>query len=106
GLTEQQLADSGRAFKVGKFPFSANGRARTAGETSGFVKIIADAETDAILGAHLIGPAVSELVSELVLAMEFDGSSEDVGIMIHGHPTLSEAVKEAALGVLGRSIHI
>lgn len=106
GLTEEQLKASGRAYKVGKFPFSANGRARTAGETSGFVKIIADAETDALLGAHLIGPGVSELVSELVLAFEFDGSSEDVGITVHGHPTLSEAVKEAALGVLGRAIHI
>ncbi len=106
GLTEQQVKESGRAYTTGKFPFSANGRARTAGETAGFVKLIADAKTDELLGAHLIGPQVSELVAELVLAFEYDGSSEDVGITVHGHPTLSEAVKEAALGVLGRAIHI
>ena len=106
GLTENQVKESGREYRVGKFPFSANGRARTAASTEGFVKLIADARTDALLGAHLIGPNVSELVSELVLAFEFDGSSEDVGITVHGHPTLSEAVKEAALGVLGRAIHI
>ena len=106
GLTEQQVKESGRQYRAGKFPFSANGRARTAGESAGFVKLIADARTDELLGAHLIGPGVSELVAELVLAFEFDGSSEDVGITVHGHPTLSETVKEAALGVLGRSIHI
>ncbi|MDQ3698928.1 MAG: dihydrolipoyl dehydrogenase [Gemmatimonadota bacterium] len=106
GLTEQQVKESGRQYKIGKFPFSANGRARTAGESAGFVKLIADARTDELLGVHLIGPGVSELVSELVLAFEFHGSSEDVGITIHGHPTLAEAVKEAALGVLGRAIHI
>jgi dihydrolipoamide dehydrogenase len=106
GLTEQQVKESGREYRAGKFPFSANGRARTAGESAGFVKLIADARTDELLGAHLIGPGVSELVAELVLAFEFDGSSEDVGITVHGHPTLSETVKEAALGVLGRSIHI
>lgn len=106
GLTEQQVRESGREYRVGRFPFSANGRARTAGETTGFVKIIADAQTDALLGAHLIGPTVSELVSEVVLAFEFDGSSEDIGITVHAHPTLSEVTKEAALGVLGRPIHI
>ncbi len=106
GLTEQQVKESGREYRVGKFPFSANGRARTAGETTGFVKLIADARTDALLGAHLIGPTVSELVSEVVLAFEFDGSSEDIGITVHAHPTLSEATKEAALGVLGRSLNI
>jgi len=106
GFTEAQVKESGRAYKTGKFPFSANGRARTAGETAGFVKFIADAHTDELLGAHLIGPNVSELVSEVVLAFEFQGSSEDIGITIHGHPTLSETVKEAALGVLGRAIHI
>ena len=106
GLTEQQVADSGTEYRIGRFPFSANGRARTAGETTGFIKLIADAKTDALLGAHLIGPTVSELVSELVLAFEYNASSEDVAITIHAHPTLSEATKEAALAVSGRAIHI
>ena len=106
GLTEQQVKESGREYRVGRFPFSANGRARTAGETTGFVKFIADARTDTLLGAHMIGPTVSELVSEVVLAFEYGGSSEDIGITIHGHPTLSETTKEAALGVLKRAIHI
>jgi dihydrolipoamide dehydrogenase len=106
GLTEQQVKESGREYRVGRFPYSANGRARTAGETTGFVKFIADAKTDTLLGAHMIGPTVSELVSEVVLAFEYGGSSEDIGITIHGHPTLSEATKEAALSVLGRPIHI
>jgi dihydrolipoamide dehydrogenase len=106
GLTEQQLKDCGREYRTGRFPFSANGRARTAGESVGFVKLVADARTDELLGAHMIGPTVSELVSELVLAMEFQGSSEDVGITVHAHPTLAEVTKEAALGVLGRAIHI
>ncbi|MGH7718125.1 MAG: dihydrolipoyl dehydrogenase [Gemmatimonadaceae bacterium] len=106
GLTEQQVQESGREYRAGRFPFSANGRARTAGETGGFVKLIADAHTDELLGAHMIGPSVSELVSELVLALEFRGSAEDVGITVHAHPTLSEVTKEAALGVLGRSLHI
>jgi dihydrolipoamide dehydrogenase len=106
GLTEQQVKESGREYSTGKFPFSANGRARTAGESVGFVKLIADARTDELLGAHMIGPTVSELVSEMVLAMEFQGSSEDVGITVHAHPTLAEVTKEAALGVLGRAIHI
>jgi dihydrolipoamide dehydrogenase len=76
------------------------------GESAGFVKFIADAKTDALLGAHLVGPNVSELVAEVVMAFEFDGSSEDIGITVHAHPTLAETVKEAALAVLGRSIHI
>jgi dihydrolipoamide dehydrogenase len=105
GLAEHEVKDSGREYKVGKFPFSANGRARTMGETSGFVKFIADAKTDELVGAHLIGPNVSELCAEVVLAFEYRGSSEDIGVIVHSHPTLSEAVKEAALGVLGRSIH-
>jgi dihydrolipoamide dehydrogenase len=105
GLAEHEVKESGREYKVGKFPFSANGRARTMGETNGFVKFIADANTDELLGAHLIGPNVSELCAEVVLAFEYRGSSEDLGVTIHSHPTLSEAVKEAALGVLGRSIH-
>jgi dihydrolipoamide dehydrogenase len=106
GLAEHEVKDSGREYKVGRFPFSANGRARTMGETSGFVKFIADARTDELLGAHLIGPNVSELCAEVVLAFEYRGSSEDVGVTVHSHPTLSEAVKEAALGVLGRAIHL
>jgi len=106
GLTEEEVKQSGREYRAGKFPFSANGRARTMGESAGFVKFIADAKTDALLGAHLVGPNVSELVAEVVMAFEFDGSSEDIGITVHAHPTLAETVKEAALGVLGRSIHI
>jgi dihydrolipoamide dehydrogenase len=106
GLTERELRDAGREYRVGRFPFTANGRARTAGETAGFVKFIADARTDELLGCHMIGPAVSELVAEAVLAFEYGGSSEDIGITVHAHPTLAETVKEAALGVLGRAIHI
>ncbi len=106
GVTEQQAKESGQPYRIGKFPFSANGRARTYGESSGFVKLIADAGSDRLLGAHMIGPNVSELVAEVVLAFEFDGSSEDIGITVHAHPTLSETVKEAALSVLGRSLHI
>ncbi len=106
GLAEHELKAEGRAYKVGKFPFSANGRARTAGETAGFVKFLADATTDELLGAHLIGPNVSELIAEVVLAFEYRGSSEDIGVTVHAHPTLSETTKEAALAVLGRAIHI
>jgi dihydrolipoamide dehydrogenase len=106
GLAEHEVKASGRKYKTGKFPFSANARARTAGDTVGFVKFIADAETDELLGAHMIGPGVSELIQEAVLAFEYRGSSEDIGITVHSHPTLSEAVKEAALGVLGRSLQI
>ncbi|MDB4879219.1 MAG: dihydrolipoyl dehydrogenase [Gemmatimonadetes bacterium] len=105
GMSEQQVKESGRAYKAGRFPFSANGRARTAGETTGFIKFIADAATDEILGCHMIGPGVSELVAEVVLAMEYRGSSEDIGMTVHAHPTLSETTKEAALAVLGRAIH-
>jgi dihydrolipoamide dehydrogenase len=97
---------SGRAYKVGRFPFSANGRARTMAETSGFVKFVCDAQTDEILGCHMIGANVSDLLSEVVLAMEFRGTSEDIGITVHSHPTLGEAVKEAALAVSGHAIHI
>jgi dihydrolipoamide dehydrogenase len=106
GLAEHEVKESGRGYNVGKFPFSANGRARTMGDSVGFVKLIADARTDEILGAHLIGPNVSELIAEIVLAFEYRGSSEDLGITVHAHPTLSEAVKEASLGVLGRSLSI
>jgi dihydrolipoamide dehydrogenase len=106
GLAQHEVEASGRKYKVGRFPFSANARARTSGDTVGFVKFIADAETDELLGAHMIGPNVSEMIQEAVLAFEYRGSSEDIGITVHSHPTLTEAVKEAALGVLGRSIHI
>jgi dihydrolipoamide dehydrogenase len=105
-LAEHEVKESGRKYKVGKFPFTANARARTSGETSGFIKFIADAETDELLGCHMIGANVSEMIQEAVLAFEFRGSSEDIAITVHSHPTLTEAVKEAALGVLGRSIHI
>jgi dihydrolipoamide dehydrogenase len=106
GLSEREVKESGRAYKAGKFPFTANGRARTMGEVSGFVKFIADARTDELLGCHMIGPNVSELISEVVLAFEYRGAAEDLGITVHAHPTLSEATKEAALNVLGRAIHI
>ena len=106
GLTESEVKESGREYKTGRFPFSANGRSRSMGESSGFVKFVSDAKTDEILGCHMIGPNVSELIQEVVLGMEYRASSEDIGITVHSHPTLSEAVKEAALGVLGRAIHI
>ena len=106
GLAEHEVKASGREYKTGKFPFSANGRARTMAETSGFVKFIADAKTDELLGCHIIGANASDLIQEVVLAFEYRGSSEDIGITVHSHPTLSETVKEAALGVLGRSLHI
>ncbi len=105
GLTEEQVKASGRAYTLGSFPYSANGRARTAGDATGFVKLIADAETDQLLGAHIIGPTASELLAELTLTMEFGGSSEDIALTIHPHPTLSETTREAALAVLGRAIH-
>jgi dihydrolipoamide dehydrogenase len=106
GLAEHEVKQSGREYKSGKFPFSANGRARTMAETNGFVKFIADAKTDELLGCHIIGANASDLIQEVVLAFEYRGSSEDIGITVHSHPTLSETVKEAALGVLGRSLHI
>ena len=106
GLAEHEVKETGRAYKVGKFPFSANGRARTMGDTAGLVKFIADATTDELLGCHMIGPNVSEMIAEVVLAFEYRGASEDIGITVHSHPTLSEAVKEAALAVMGRAIHI
>jgi dihydrolipoamide dehydrogenase len=106
GLAEHEVKESGREYRVGKFPFSANGRARSMGDITGFVKFIADAKTDELLGCHMIGPLVSEVIQEVVLAFEYRGSSEDIGITVHAHPTLSEVTKDAALGVLGRSIHI
>jgi dihydrolipoamide dehydrogenase len=107
GATEQQLKEEGVEYRVGKFPFMANSRARASGEDgSGFVKIIADARTDRMLGAHIIGPDAGTLIAELALAMEFAASSEDIGRTCHAHPTLNEAVKEAALAAFSKPIHI
>ena len=106
GFTEPEARAARGEIRTGKFPFSANGRARTMGENAGFVKFIADARTDEILGCHMIGPNVSELLSEVVLAMEFRGTTEDIALTCHSHPTLSEATKEAALGALGRAVHL
>ena len=106
GKTEEQLKESKTEYKVGKFPFMANGRALTTSESEGFVKILADKKTDAILGAHIIGHDAGQLVAEIVTTMEFGGSAEDIARICHAHPTTSEAVKEAALNVDGREINI
>lgn len=105
GKTEQQLKAEGIAYRAGSFPFLANGRARALGDTSGFVKFLADAKTDEILGVHIIGAVASEMISEAVVAMEFRASSEDIARICHAHPTLSEAMKEAALAVDKRSLN-
>ncbi|MEJ8858700.1 dihydrolipoyl dehydrogenase [Variovorax robiniae] len=105
GQTEQQLKAEGRAYKAGTFPFLANGRARALGDTTGMVKFIADAATDEILGVHMVGPQVSELISEAVVAMEFKASAEDIARICHAHPSLSEATKEAALAVDKRTLN-
>ncbi len=106
GKTEEQLKAEGVAYRKGVFPFMASGRARAMGETTGMVKILGCKESDAILGVHIYGPSASELIAEAVIAMEFGGSTEDIVRTIHGHPTLSEAMHEAALAVDGRTIHI
>jgi dihydrolipoamide dehydrogenase len=106
GLAEHEVKASGRAYKIGKFPFSANGRARTMAEIQGFVKFVADAETEEILGCHIVGVDAADLLQEVVLGMEFRASADDIGITVHPHPTLSEAVKEAALDVSGRAINM
>ena len=106
GKTEEQLKAEGIAYKAGKFPFTANGRARSMNATEGFVKILADAKTDKILGAHIIGASAGEMIEELCLAVEFGASSEDVARTSHAHPTLTEAIKEAAMAVEGRAIHM
>src|SRR5450631_417429 len=105
GQTEQQLKAAGVAYRAGSFPFMANGRARALGDTRGFVKFLADANSDRILGMHAIGPMVSELIAEGVVAMEFGASSEDIARICHAHPSLSEAVKEAALAVDKRTLN-
>lgn len=101
GKTEQQLKAEGRAYKVGKFPFLANSRAKVNHETDGFVKVLADAETDRILGVHMIGPSVSEMIAEYCVALEFSASSEDIALTCHPHPTRSEALRQAAMDVAG-----
>jgi dihydrolipoamide dehydrogenase len=105
GRTEQQLKSDGVAYKAGQFPFLANGRARALGDTNGFVKFLADAKTDEILGVHIIGPMASELISEAVVAMEFKASAEDIARICHAHPSLSESTKEAALAVDKRTLN-
>ncbi len=105
GLTEEQAKAAGREYRIGKFPFAANGRARCLDEIEGFVKMIADAKTDRLLGVHILGPRASDLIPEAVSVIEFAGSSEDIARTCHAHPTLSEAVREAAFAVDRRAIH-
>ena len=106
GLTEEQLKEAGTEYNTGKFPFTANGRARAMGMTDGMVKILADKKSDRVLGCHIIGPEAGTLIAEVAMAIEFGASAEDIGRLCHAHPTLSEAVKEAALAVDGRALHI
>jgi dihydrolipoamide dehydrogenase len=106
GPTEEQIKASGREYRVGRFPFTANPRARCMDETEGLVKVLADAHTDRLLAVHILGPRASELIAECVTVMEFAGSAEDIARICHAHPTLSEAVREAALAVDRRAIHI
>jgi dihydrolipoamide dehydrogenase len=105
GLTEEQLKEQKVAYKSGTFNFAASGRAKAMEQASGLVKILADAASDRILGVHIVGPFAGELIGEAVLAMEFEASTEDLQRTIHGHPTLTEAVHEAALAVDGRALH-
>jgi dihydrolipoamide dehydrogenase len=106
GRTEEELKEAGIAYRKGSFPFLANGRARALGQIEGRVKVLADERTDRILGVHILGPRAGDLIAEAVAAMEFGASSEDLARTCHAHPTLAEALKEAALGVDGRSINI
>ena len=106
GKTEEELKEAGSAYKVGKFPFTANGRAKVNKTTEGFVKVLADAETDRVLGVHILGADAGTMIAEAVVLMEFGGSAEDLARICHAHPTLNEAVKEAALSVEGRPIHM
>ena len=106
GKTEEELKAAAVPYRIGKFPFTANPRARTNGDTEGFVKILAESETDRVLGVHIIGPDAGTMIAEAALAMEFGASAEDIARTCHAHPTLSEALKEAALAVDGRAIHI
>ena len=106
GKTEEELKQAGIAYNAGKFPFTANGRTKVNQTTDGFVKILADAKTDRILGAHIIGAEAGEMIHELAVAMEFGGAAEDVARTCHAHPTRSEAIKEAAMAVAKRAIHM
>src|SRR5476649_1945623 len=106
GKSEEELKAAGIAYDVGKFPFTANGRARAMRHTEGFVKILADAATDKVLGVHIVGFGAGEMIHEAVVLMEFGGSAEDLARTTHAHPTMSEAVKEAAMAVAKRSIHV
>lgn len=106
GLTEEQVKAAGEPYNVGLFPFAASGRALAANDFAGVVKLIAHAETDRILGCHIVGPSAAELVQQVVIAMEFGSSAEDIGLMVFAHPTLSEALHEAALAVNGHAIHV
>ena len=106
GKTEEELKSAGLAYKAGKFPFTANGRAKVNLTTEGFVKILADAKTDRVLGVHIVGADAGNMIAQAVVAMEFSASSEDIARTCHAHPTLSEAVKEAALAVEKRAIHM
>jgi dihydrolipoamide dehydrogenase len=106
GKTEEELKQAGVAYNVGKFPFTANGRAKVNLTTDGFVKILADAKTDRVLGVHILGPDAGNMIAEAAIAMEFGASSEDIARTCHAHPTLTEAVKEAAMAVAKRSIHM
>ena len=106
GKTEQELKADGVEYKIGVFPFAASGRALAANESEGMVKLIAHAETDRILGCHIVGPSAADLVQQVVIAMEFGSSAEDLALTVFSHPALSEAVHEAALAVDGHAIHI
>ena len=106
GKTEKQLKSAAREYKVGTFPLSASGRAQAMDDTTGMVKVLADAKTDRLLGVHIIGPNASELIAEAVVAIEFAASAEDLQRIVHAHPTISEAIHEAALAADKRAIHI
>ena len=105
GQTEQALKDKGIEYKLGSFPFAASGRAQASGHTDGMIKILADEKTDRILGAHAMGEHVSEILAEAIFAIQYQASAEDLGRTIHSHPSLSEALKEAALSVHKEAIH-
>jgi dihydrolipoamide dehydrogenase len=106
GKSEEELQQAGVEYRKGSFPFIANGRAKALGQTGGRVKVLADAQTDRVLGVHIIGPRAGDLIAEAAVAIAFGASSEDIARACHAHPTLAEVVKEAALGVDRRSIHI
>jgi dihydrolipoamide dehydrogenase len=106
GKTEERLKSEGIAYRVGRFPFSANSRGRAIGEIDGVAKVLADAASDRVLGVHIIGPLAGDLLSEAVIAMEFGATAEDIARTCHAHPAMGEALREAALAVAGRAIHV